>query len=476
MIAATGWDFYRDIWRPAAFVVSDMERAGFRLDVPRCHRGAEETSALLVPLVEKLNNWAGQDIKWTSHKELAQFLYGTEARAATKKGKVIEPKGFEVPPIAGSMSAVRMVQDGETPCSAASIEYLSDHVPDIEDRRALRVLREFSVETKNLQFWKALPTFVDSKGRIHCRLGAMAASGRLTSSSPNLQNIPIRTVTGKLIREAFISDDGCVLVVADYSGLEWRILGHCIAAMFGDFSIIDEINQGIDPHSATAVGMGLCPGPVELVKKLYPEERGSGKTLNYGINYGKTDVGVGVAIRDKDGEPIGTQRGGEYLERFAVARPGVIRFHEKMVQLAQRFDPPRVHSLLGRPRNIYKPLKRYDKRKRKEVLAGGGRQVLNIIQDCAVDIVSLAMIKVHPNLHPELARWDSPARRELNRMGDVQLLQIHDELVHGVPEKHGDKAQEIITEEMANALEGVKKFLCPLEATGATGLNWGCKS
>src|SRR5690606_28168385 len=439
-----------------------MERNGVRLDVEACEAGRVRTAEKVQALEATLNEWAGQEINWGSWQQKRQFLYGTSVAPATKKGPPITPKGFDVPPVAGNLRAVKLAGDDEEPTSEAAIRYLADHVESAEDRSGLETLLEYSEASKLLTFYKTLPDHVGPDGRIHPQVGATTETGRLSCKNPNLQQQPPE------VRDLFVSSPGSVLLALDYEGLEWRILAHVLVQMYGDTSLVEEIEKGIDPHSATAVRMNLCPGPVEEVKEKYPKERADAKILNYSINYGKTGAGLGVQIRGKDGSPIGRDAGQKLLDDFYKARPGIARFHTDIVKYAE--GNGFVRSLLGRRRYI--PELRSSVR---GIYRKGTRLAKNVIQNCATDVVTLAMLKTCPVRHPEvmgLPWFDLDAVRTLEGWGVKALLQVHDELVFEVPEKHAERAKETLSDLMVTCLEGVREFKCPLGVSGGIGPNW----
>lgn len=445
-------EFYGRYWLPGQLVVSDMERNGVAFDHSACEEGRDRVRGEVATLQEKLNAWAGQEINWGSWQQKRQFLYGTSAAAAVKGGPLIEPRGFPVPPVGGNLRAVRLASDGEQPTSEAAIDYLRRHCDDPKDKGGLATLMRWADAAKLLSFFETLPGHVAPDGRIHPQMGATTETGRLSCKNPNLQQQPpdVRTV--------FVAPPGYVILALDFDGLEWRILAHVLAHRYGDTSLVDEIRQGIDPHSATAVRMDLCPGPVKEAKERYPKERGEGKVLNYSINYGKTPAGLAAQLN------ISKAQGQALLDGFYRARPGIAQFHQDIITYARAHGY--VRSLLGRHRYI--PEMRSPVR---GVRRKGERLAKNVIQNCATDVVLLAMLRTCPVDHPELRHlgWH---REELARWGVRALLQVHDELVFEVPEQHAEAAKKLLTEMMEGCLEGVRPFLCPLGVSGGIGPNW----
>ena len=207
--------------------------------------------------------------------------------------------------------------------------------------------------------------------------------------------------------------------------------------MFEDNSLVQELVDGVDPHSATAVRMGLCDGPVDNVKQRRPRERDYAKIINYSINYGKTALGLALQIG------VSTKKAKEYLDAFYRARPGVKMFHEGIVEYAQRNEF--VRSLLGRRRYLNFKVAPWKAK----------RQAQNVIQACAADIVLAAMLKCGPVC-----------------AGGRQILQIHDEILFEAPEEKAQECLDTASELMVNCLYGIKEFKAPLKVTGAVGDTW----
>ncbi len=471
MIASDGFDFLNRIWLPAARCVSDFEFAGMQLDAEACKVAADRASQEIDRLEGELYVWTGwDDVKWSSWQQVSKFLY--------------EQRGFERPPIAGGLRAVRKAKESDSLTSEAALSYLADHLPDQDDRQALRWLLQWKALFKLRQFFVTLPQHVRGDGRIHPVLGPDTESGRLTCKNPNLQQLPthqqnplvqenplIEELTQE-VRRAITARPGYKLVCLDQSGLEWRILAHVLAHR-GDSSLVDEVKAGIDPHSATAVKMGergvemfrLCLSvPIGQVKRDFPVQRGFGKILNFSINYGKTATGLGVQCRDANGDPMGDEFGQELLDGFYAARPGVREFHQAIQDYAEHHGY--VRSLLGRYRYLELEGNLSKWKRRKEL-----RKALNVIQNCAADVMSLAMLRCNPYPRPEMVElgwWN----KRLHELGAVPLLQVHDELLFEVPEANAERAKEEIAHQMTHCLDGVREFLCPLATEGGIGSNW----
>jgi DNA polymerase-1 len=399
-----------------------MERNGVGFDQEACQRATISHEQRVRELTIKLDRWAGVPLNWGSPAQLFEFFYCYRA--------------WKTPPV-------------ERPTGKQAVAYLADHVEDANDREHLRALLEYKQVAKELKaFFATLPGHVSSTGRIHCQLAANTETGRLTCKNPNMQQQP------EGVRHLFIASPGHLMVCLDYSGLEWRILAHSLAHRYQDTSLVDDILAGIDPHSATAKRMseyGVFPElsgiPIPEIKQRFPKQRAWAKTINYGVNYGQSGYGLGNLLRDDNGDPMGKQFGQRVLDAFFKANPGIKRFQRDIVRMAERNGY--VRSMLGRYRflDFGQP--------------GAYRQALNVIQNCAADVMTLAMLRTNPASHPVLGD-----------MGCKVLLNIHDELLFEVPEKFAEEAKQLIGYEVTHVFEGVRDFLCPLAVEGGIGNNW----
>lgn len=525
-------DLYTRFWQPTALVVSDMERHGVGLAPELCPIKAKEVEETLTELEVTLNEWAGplaqpefvfdeskvkerkcrtleeerelqyekqweryqrllanapDTVMWSSPTQLSHFLYGTEPGPGVKDGYIITPKGFSVPPVKGTMRAVKKTGAGERPTSEASLRWMEARTESPEDRVGLQALLDWKKQFKLHGFLTGLPEKRGPDGRIHPQLTLKTETGRLACKNPNLQNQP------PSIRDVFIPRPGYVYICRDYDGLEWRILAHILAWRYNDYSLVDEIKQGIDPHSATAaqlyaeLGMPLqivmvdgeavpfdpeehrgltpLPCPLELVKALFKKERDAAKIINYSINYGKTADGLGIQLRDDHGEPIGKETAQQMLDAFYAGKPGVAQWHQDCILLAR--DAGYARSVLGGRR--YLPELRA---RSKWVRAKAERLAMNTpIQRSAAEIVMVAMLRCNSEPHPELVDlgWYN---EDLDKMGVKQVLQVHDELLFECPEAHAEEANAIIENLMQDPLDGIREFLCPLTTSGDLGADW----
>ncbi len=450
-VLITAHDFYTTTWLKLESLVSRMESTGIAFDSSVC----SEALRYIAPEIERLqgvvDSWAGHPINVDSPKQVATCLY-------------VE-KGVKPPPIAGSFKAVRRRDVDEAATSEMSISYLADH-GDPDTKAALRALLQLRKLGKLRGYYESLPEHVGTDGRIHASMGPEAASGRLKVRRPGLQAISkaqanplvlqneVVVNATQMLRRAVVAPPGKVLVRYDFSALEWRLLGNRLADHFGDFSIVAETQQGIDPHGATAVGLGkagvaafaqCAELPPAEVKQRYKALREIAKQVGFSINYGKTGRGLGLACRDEKGEPLGAKFGNELLDGFYRARPGVKKWHDWIKREARRLEY--VRSLLGRYR--YLPYEANP-----QMQNDYDRKALNVIQNDAADVVNLAMLAVQAALEP---------------MGGELVLQVHDELVAEVEREVAEDACQAVQQAMTNCYD---RLLCPLGVEGGYGTDW----
>ena len=303
------------------------------------------------------------------------------------------------------------------------------HLPAmVRDYRSMTKLKSTYVD--------ALPQLIHpDTGRIHTSFNQTATStGRLSSSDPNLQNIPIRTDEGRRIREAFVSPDGTVLLSADYSQIELRILAH----LSGDRNLMEAFRKGEDIHNQTACQvLGAVEGDVE------PELRRRAKVINFGIIYGMSAYGLSRELGISPGEAAAIIDG--YFDVYS----GVSEFSRKTLDQAR--EKGYVQTLLNRRRYLPELASRNP-----NIRQYGERMAVNTpIQGTAADLIKVAMLRVHE----ELAREIPGAR---------MLLQVHDELVFEVPEAQTQKAASLVS----GTMERVMELEVPLVVDVGWGKNW----
>jgi len=398
---------YNDIELPLASVLARMEHTGIRIDGAELDRLSSLLETRIAELTGEIHAIAGCEFNVASPQQLGKILFEVLAiPSPVKHGK------------------------GKVPSTAADIlELLApDHaiVRHVLEYRQLAKLKGTYAD--------ALPSLIDpATGRVHTTFSQTgAATGRLSSSNPNLQNIPIRTELGREIRAAFVPREGWKLVVADYSQIELRLLAH----MSQDPVLLEAFRNGEDIHTRTAAEvMGVPP---MLVTK---EARNAAKAVNFGIVYGISGFGLAnnLGIPRKEAEAY--IRG--YFERYA----GVRRFIDSTI--AQTRESGIARTLLGRERPIP------DMHSRNPAARGfAERTAMNSpIQGTAADLIKIAMVRID---------------RKLAGYRSKLLLQVHDELVLESPPEEIDGIKELVRSEMENVIE----LRVPLTADIGTGDNW----
>lgn len=394
---------------PLIRVLSAMEKTGVFIDTNMLESFSYELSADLQLLEKTIFEKTGEEFNLNSPQQLGVVLFDKLKLPSGKKTKT------------GQYST------SEDVLSKLAVEY---EVPSLVlDYRSLSKLLSTYVD--------ALPKLVNPKsGRIHTDFNqTVAATGRLSSSNPNLQNIPIRTQRGREIRKAFIAEEGYRILAADYSQVELRV----IASISGDENMIKAFQNGEDIHARTAKEIfGF-----DSLEEVTPDHRRKAKEVNFGIPYGVSAYGLAsrLGISNKEGKVMIDQ----YFERF----PGIQQYIEDTIKLAR--DNGFVATLMGRRRYIP------DINSRNWNVRGfAERTAINMpIQGTAADIIKLAMIKIHNYLAQE-------------KLKSRMILQVHDELVFEIYQSEADTVPDIIVEMMKNAYP----LSVPLEVDSGISDNW----
>ena len=398
---------YRDVEVPMAAVLARMEREGIRVDRNELGRLSALMETEITRLTGEIHSLAGKEFNISSPQQLGRILFedlGLPSPVKYGKGKSISTAADVLEELAEAHDIVRKV-----------LEY-----------RQLTKLKGTYVD--------ALPALIDpSTGRIHTSFNqAGAATGRLSSSNPNLQNIPIKTDLGREIRAAFIPRDGWTLVVADYSQIELRLLAH----MSHDPVLVESFRNGEDIHTRTAAEvMGVPPLLVT------PEARRAAKAVNFGIVYGISPFGLAAQLGIPRGEAERYIQ--SYFERYA----GVRRFIDDTIAEVRRTGVTKT--LLGRERPIP------DMNSRNPNARGFAERtaVNSPLQGTAADIIKIAMIRIDRELQSRQARM---------------LLQVHDELVLESPPEELADVTALVKREMENAFP----LNVPLLSEVGSGKNW----
>ena len=400
---------YREIEAPLVPVLLAMEERGVLLDRDFLARMSEELAVEVVELERRIYAVAGEEFNVASPQQLGVILF--------------EKLGYPV-----------LKRTRKTKSYATGAEILDELAARGYELPVL-LLRYRELTKLKSTYIDALPALVGPEGRLHTRFHqAVAATGRLSSANPNLQNIPVRTELGQRIRRAFVAGEGSLLLAADYSQVELRILAHIAE----EPALIESFRRGEDVHRATAaVVLGVAP---ELVTA---EQRRAAKTINFGIIYGMSAYGLAqnLHISPKEAERFITA----YLERY----PGVKRYMDETLAAAE--SEGGVATLWGRVRWLPElQSKNWNLRENARRMAINAR-----IQGTAADFMKKAMIDVDRRLRSE-------AR-------DARLLlTVHDELVLEVPEGDAERVAALVRDEMS----GVAELAVPLVVEVAWGESW----
>ncbi|WP_027960447.1 DNA polymerase I [Halomonas halodenitrificans] len=393
---------------PLIPVLSRMELTGVALDAQRLHEQSRELEARINALEARAHELAGREFNLGSPKQLGQILFEEQGIPVLKK----TPKGAP--------------STAEAVLEELALDYPLPKV--IMEHRGLAKLKS--------TYTDKLPRLVNkATGRLHTSYHqAVTATGRLSSSDPNLQNIPIRTEEGRRIRQAFIARPGYRIVAADYSQIELRIMAHLSA----DEGLLTAFAEGRDIHAATAAEVfGVA------LDKVTVEQRRSAKAINFGLIYGMSAWGLGRQLH------IEQSQAKVYIERYFDRYPGVANYMERI--RAQAAEDGFVETVSGR--RLYLPEIRSQNRARRQ---GAERTAINApMQGTAADIIKRAMI--------EVAAW-----LEEGEMDAWMVMQVHDELVFEVAEAQVDDFIEQVKARMQAAAELDVALIVEAES----GANW----
>jgi len=397
-----------DVEEPLVKILLDMEREGVRVDVEALRAYGRELDREVLDIKRAILSHSGPDFNPDSPKQLGDLLFGTFGLQGGKKTAT------------GHYST-----DEKTLSKLAGAHPI---IPLVLEYRACTKLKSTYVDK--------LPALIDGNGRVHTTYAqAFTETGRLSSSDPNLQNIPIRTERGKLIRKAFVArDGGHVLVSADYSQIELRIM----AAMSGDKAMLDAFRRGEDIHRETASRVyDVMPAFVT------PEQRAKCKMVNFGIIYGISAFGLSQRLK------VPRKEASDLIEAYFRLYPKVRDYMESAVAKAR--ERGYAETVLGRRRTL-----RDINSRNATARQAAERDAMNTpIQGSAADLIKVAMVKVDRAIRSEGLRAK-------------MVLQIHDELVFDVPRDEAERLKGIVAREMTTALD----FGVPLEVGIGVGDNW----
>jgi DNA polymerase-1 len=399
---------FNEVEIPLLPVLARMERNGVALDIDHFRAMSQNLGKQLLELERQIYSFAGHQFNINSPQQLGVVLFGElklPGGKRTKTGYSTEASVLES--LAGSYPIVNLV-----------LEY-----------RQLAKLKSTYID--------ALPALVDHRtGRLHTTFNqTVTATGRLSSSDPNLQNIPIRGDLGRQVRQAFVAAPDCLLLSGDYSQIELRILAH----LSQDSGLLTAFKEDKDIHAATAsevFGVSLA--------EVTPDMRRIAKVVNFGVAYGMSDYGLEQATE------LSRDQAAQFIASYFQRYPRVKDYIESTKRLAR--ERGCVETLMGRKRYI--PELGSSNR---QVREAGERMAVNMpVQGTAADIVKVAMVSL---------------QRELDQRGMMSkmILQIHDELLLEVPQKELAQARTLVEHEMSQAVE----LSVPLKVDIKTGRNWG---
>ena len=406
-ITACGEDsLYNEIEFPLAQVLADMTRTGVLVDKDGIEQFGVKLRTELEQVLTRIHMETGSaSFNPNSPKQLGEMLFDTMGLPHGKKTQ----RGWST--------------DAET------LEALRDY-PLVED-----ILQYRAYQKLNSTYVEGLLKVIAEDGRIHTRFNQTEArTGRLSSDNPNLQNIPIRTELGSQLRAYFVARPGCVLVDADYSQIELRILAH----VTGDEHMQQAFLTGEDIHRSTAAKIYNLP-----LEQVTPRLRSSAKAINFGIMYGKgaysLSKDIGVSVKEADA----------FLKNYLATFPKVSGYMDKTISDARNCGY--VSTLFGRRRSLPELTSNNH-----NIRASGERMARNTpIQGTAADVIKLAMVRVWRRLRDE-------------KMESRLILTVHDELIVEAPEAEAAKAAAILQEEM----EGCVNYAVPLSTEVHQGKNW----
>ncbi|NNM94289.1 MAG: DNA polymerase I [Bacteroidia bacterium] len=400
---------FSEVEIPLLKVLSDMETAGIRVNPGTLGEISVTLQSDIEGLRREIQSLAGQEFNIDSPRQVGEILFD--------KLKISDN--------------VKKTKTGQYSTGEETLTELAGDNPIVQkilDYRELQKLKNTYVDS--------LPHLIDPKtGRIHTTFNqVVAVTGRLSSDNPNLQNIPIRTERGREVRKAFIAGEGRILLSADYSQIELRI----IASLSGDAAMIEAFRNKTDVHAATAARLYNVPVP-----DVTPEMRRNAKTVNFGIVYGISGFGLSQRLGIARKEAL------EIIKQYFMQYPGLKEYMDRSIAFAKEHGY--VQTIMGRRR--YLP----DINSRNGAVRGfAERNAINApVQGSAADMIKIAMIQVHNEM-------------KSRRMGSRMILQVHDELVFDVLPHELEDLKLLVELKMKNALP----LQVPVEVNMGTGNNW----
>lgn len=400
-------ELFNTIEMPLLAVLQEMERHGIKIDVPFLVQLSKDFEHKVSILEKDITNLAGEPFNLNSPKQLQHILFeklGLPVKKKTKTGPSTDITVLE-----------ELAKEHELP--AKMVQY-----------RELQKLKSTYID--------ALPQMVNKvTGRIHTSFNqTIAATGRLSSTNPNLQNIPIRTDLGKEIRKAFIAEKGCVLLSADYSQIELRIFAH----IADEDKLIEAFQKGEDIHTATAGRIFNLP-----LDQITPDQRRYAKVINFGLMYGMGPFRLSNELG------ITMDEAKKFIDNYFGLFPKIKECMDRII--AETKEKGYTMTLFGRKRYIPE-INNYNR----NLQEAGKREAVNsVIQGSNADIIKIAMIRIQKKIIEQ-------------KMYSKMVLQIHDELLFEVPKEEIVDLKALIQPEMENVIQ----LKVPLKVEMGTGENW----
>lgn len=398
-----------EIESPLIYVLADMEWTGVRLDLKALQELSQQYNAELASIEQEIAAMAGMPFNVNSPKQIGEVLFD-RLKIAEKPKKT---------------------RTGQYKTSEEELEKLRNKHPIIE-----KILEQRGLKKLLSTYVDAFPLLVNERtGKIHTSFNqTVAATGRLSSTNPNLQNIPIRDERGREMRKVFIPDEGCLFLSSDYSQIELRIMAH----LSGDKNMVEAFARGQDIHAATAAKIFKIP-----LEEVTSDMRRKAKTANFGIIYGISPFGLSERLNIPRGEAK------ELIDEYFATFPGVKQYMDNTILQAR--EKGYVETIFGRKR--YLP----DINSRNATVRGyAERNAINApIQGSAADIIKVAMIRIF-------------RRFEEKQLRSKMILQVHDELNFNVFPDELEQVRQIVTTEMENACS----LSVPLTTDLGVGENW----
>ena len=402
-------NLFYEIEMPLMKVLARMEQNGVRIDSEALRLSSVVLTGEMIELEKQIHELAGYEFNVSSPAQVGEILF--DRLKLDEKAK--------------------KTKTGQYSTSEDVLEKIRSKHPiigKILDYRGLKKLLSTYID--------ALPQLINqSTGKVHTSFNqTVTSTGRLSSTNPNLQNIPIRDAQGKEIRKAFIPDDGCVFLSADYSQIELRIMAH----LSGDANMLDAFNSGHDIHTATAAKIFK-----KALDEVTTDMRRKAKTANFGIIYGISTFGLADRLS------IPRAEAKELIDGYFATYPDVKRYMDEAIQRAK--EAGYVETIFGRKRFLA------DINSQNSIVRGyAERNAINApIQGSAADIIKIAMVKIQNRLEKE-------------NLHTTMTMQVHDELNFNVPASEVEIAKKIVVDEMENAI----KLQVPLIADCGIGANW----